>query len=178
MVAVLGVCYTIQSCRKDEESLISKDVFIQDSEEFASDESGISELVCYITGAVVAPGVYSLEKNARICDLLESAGGFTEDADVISVNLAEILYDGAHIHVYAIGESQSAVNSDGRVNINSCSKEELLTLPGIGEKKAEAILAYRVQNGSFSSVEDIMNVSGIGQAMFEEIKDYIKVQGQ
>ncbi len=155
-----------------------------------------SQMCVYICGSVVNPGVYYMKNGTRICDLIELAGGMTDEACKNYWNLAEELYDGRMIYVPTAKEveenlspdmwkengSSSAGNTnigstatDGKINLNTATKEQLMTLTGIGESKAVSIIKYRTENGSFSSIEDITNVSGIGEAMFNKIKDDITV---
>lgn len=135
----------------------------------------------YVTGEVKHPDVYELEENSIIKDAITLAGGVTENADLISINLAKKLTDGEEVIVPAKENSTSnstvsASNAKtGKININSATKEELMTLPGIGEVKANAIIDYRTKNGTFKSIHDIVNVSGIGEKTFEKIKDLITV---
>ena len=171
------------------------------SSEVSSKDDGSSEdkIFVYICGAVNREGVYELPCDSRIVDVLEMAGGMTEDACHDYVNLAEKLVDGEKIYIPTAEEVEAndikiGINefagitstgsdmtsafgaaSDGRIDINHASKEELITLSGIGAGKAEDIIAYREANGGFESTEDIMNVSGIGKATFDKIKDRIKV---
>lgn len=158
-----------------------------------------SELWVYICGEVRNPGVYTLPYEARICDAVDAAGGMTEAACRDYWNLAEPLTDGQMIDVPTEeeaedrrknGESQSTassgsvetevltepgIGSDGRVNINTATKTQLMTVPGIGEAKAGNILAYREEHGSFSSIDEIKNVTGIKDGLFQKVKDYITV---
>ncbi|MGC9099977.1 MAG: helix-hairpin-helix domain-containing protein [Caldisericum sp.] len=135
----------------------------------------------YVTGEVKHPDVYELEENSIIKDAITLAGGVTENADLISINLAKKLTDGEEVIVPAKENSTSnstvsASNAKtGKININSATKEELMTLPGIGEVKANAIIDYRTKHGPFKSIHDIVNVSGIGEKTFEKIKDLITV---
>lgn len=126
----------------------------------------------YICGAVAEPGVYEVKQGSRIYEVVYMAGGLTEDADVSSVNQAEVIYDGQMIYLPTEAEGET----DGRVNINTASVDELMTLSGIGQTKAEQILAYRNENGNFSSVEEIMNVDGIKEGLYSRIKDDIRVK--
>ncbi|MFU2157681.1 helix-hairpin-helix domain-containing protein [Caldisericum sp. AR60] len=135
----------------------------------------------YVTGEVKHPDVYELQENSIIKDAITLAGGVTENADLIAINLAKKLTDGEEVIVPAKENSTSnstvsASNAKtGKININSATKEELMTLPGIGEVKANAIIDYRTKNGPFKSIHDIVNVSGIGEKTFEKIKDLITV---
>ena len=135
-------------------------------------------LYVYLTGAVRRPGVYTLPEGARLFEAVAKAGGLLSDADASVINEAAFLEDGQHVHVPRVGETfrpQDADPSSEIVNINTAGIETLVLLPGIGEAKAAAIVRYRTEHGAFSSIEDIMNVSGIGKALFEQIKDRIRV---
>ena len=142
----------------------------------------------YICGEVQKPGVFEVKEGDRIVTLLELAGGFTENAAVTAVNLAEPVTDGEKIYIPSIEEYEAAIQSGeaadfnpqseasgGLVNINKADKKTLLTLPGIGDAKASAIIEYRKNKGRFESVEDIMKVSGIGESIFDQIKSLITV---
>lgn len=139
-----------------------------------TEDSDIADSVCYvyICGAVAEPGVYEVRQGSRIYEVVSMAGGLTEDADVSSVNQAEAVYDGQMIYLPTEAEHET----DSRVNINTASAEELMTLSGIGQAKAEQILAYRNANGNFSSEEEIMNVEGIKEGLYNRIKDNIRVK--
>lgn len=139
--------------------------------------------VCvHVCGSVNHPGVYYLDEGARIHEAVEMAGGMTTDAAGDVINLAEEVSDGQKIYIpnqqeqaegFTLEDLQKA--DDGLININTASLDELKKLPGIGDIKAEAIIAYREEAGKFNSIEDIMNVSGIKDSSYEQIKDYIKV---
>lgn len=151
------------------------------SEEESTSETAANVCV-HVCGSVIHPGVYYLEEGARIHEAVELAGGMTEHAAGDVINLAEVVCDGEKIYIpskeelaegFSIEDPQNA--DDGLVNINTASLDELKKLPGIGDIKAEAIIAYREETGRFNSIEDIMNVSGIKDSSYEQIKDYIKV---
>lgn len=136
----------------------------------------------HVCGAVVSPGVYELPAGSRIYDALNLAGGITENGAATALNFAEQIYDGEQILVptweqYSAGwtSAEAKETSDGLVNINTATKEQLMTLNGIGESRAQAIIAYREEHGFFSAIEDLMQVSGIKEAAFEKVKDYITV---
>ena len=138
-------------------------------------------LYVYVCGSVARPGVYALEEGSRIVAAVEAAGGFLEDAATESVNLAALLKDGMQIVIPDMKEAasvqvQSGISQDGRVNLNRATVEELCTLQGIGESKAEAILAYREEIGAFTSVEQIQNVTGIGENLYKQIKESIYIE--
>ena len=153
----------------------------------------------YICGAVKQEGVYELSEGSRVVDALELAGGLTEEAASGAVNQAELLYDGEKIYFPTAEELQGKNSGDisgliygdtsgtvtsgtdtsdekGLVNINTADKDALMTLSGIGEKKAEDIIAYREEHGDFSDIKDIMNVKGIGQSVFDKIKSGITIR--
>lgn len=149
-----------------------------------------SVIYVYVCGEVANPGVYELSENSRIYEAVEAAGGFTENASEKSVNLASKVSDGMQIIIYNKEEAevlpadnaggngnswQTGSKNAGRVNLNTASKEELMTLKGIGESKAEDIIRYREKNGKFQKIEDIMKISGIKEAGFEKIRDDITV---
>lgn len=140
-----------------------------------------------ISGAVVNPGVYEVDSQTRLFQVIEMAGGLTENADVDSLNRAEIVYDGQKIIVGTLGETSAAASessdsqstqsgiTNGKVNLNLAGSATLQTIPGIGPSKADRIIDYRNTNGRFRKIEDIMNITGIGEKTFESIKDYITV---
>ncbi len=146
--------------------------------------------VCvYLCGAVREPGIYEVPAQSRIYELVELAGGLTADADATSVNLAETVEDGEMVFIPTEAEAAAGVqaiasqgtasgtqSAETKVNINTADAARLTTLNGIGESKAAAIVAYREEHGAFQSVEEIMEVSGIGEGIFEKIKDDITVR--
>ncbi|MCR4612023.1 MAG: helix-hairpin-helix domain-containing protein [Lachnospiraceae bacterium] len=135
---------------------------------------------CYvqISGAVNNPGVYELEGDARIFQVILMAGGLREDADDSSLNQAGKVSDGQKLVIMTKEEALAAAasnSSDGKVDINNADEATLMTLPGIGESKAKAIIKYRESNGPFGSTEDIKNISGIKDGVYVKIEDLIKV---
>lgn len=159
-----------------------------------SDDEDTSEegLICvHMSGAVLEPGLYKLPEGSRLYDGVMAAGGFTDDAALEYSNLAEVLVDGVKYHIYTEDEVQdgnitaeegsggpqidSHYNTAGQLNINMATIDELKQLEGIGESKALAIIEYREANGSFKSIEEIMNVSGIGEGLFSRIQSSITV---
>lgn len=146
-----------------------------------SDAENKNEIKVYITGEVKKPGVYTLKNGDRAEKAVELAGGFTEYADKNSINLAMKLKDEDYIRVDSIhstasvNQNSSSINLSNKININTADKEQLKTLPRIGDSLAERIIDYRNKNGTFKRIEDIKKVSGIGDKMFENIKDKISV---
>lgn len=150
-------------------------------------------LLVHVSGAVQQPGVYALPEGARMAQAVEAAGGFAAEADQSSVNLAARLNDGEKLSIPVVGaelpQQQSAAslpgtaraltiedNSPGLVNINTASLEELMTLPGIGETKAGNIIAYRQEHGGFESIEELDEVSGIGEATLKPLLELVTVE--
>lgn len=130
----------------------------------------------HIAGAVNKAGVYYVSKGTIVNDVIDMAGGATKEADLSLINLAESVYAGMKIMVYKEGEEVIiGTQSTGLVNINTADKTALMTLPGIGESKAESIIEYRKEHGPFEKIEDIMNIAGIKEAMYNKIKNRITV---
>lgn len=139
-----------------------------------------------IKGEVKNPGVYQTKGGDRVKDAIDAAGGLTAEADSQKVNLAQRVEDQMVIVVPKIGEEGAAAipagatskeaSKEGKVNINTATVEELKTLKGVGEKKAEAIIEYRKKNGSFKTKEDLMKVRGIGKKLFESFEERIVTQ--
>lgn len=135
----------------------------------------------HISGEVNKAGVYEIEDGDRLEDLVNKAGGLTEEADLDSINLSMILEDQMRIIIPNINDANNNIDpvpltdstSDKKININTASKEELMTLPNIGDKRADSIIEYR-ENKRFDKIEDIKNVSGIGDKFFEQMEDLIK----
>ncbi len=131
----------------------------------------------YVCGAVKSPGVYSLSEGSRVCDAIKAAGGLKKVAEQAAVNQARLLVDGEQITIpvrNTNNQSEARADSD-KININSATKEELMTLSGIGETKAQMIIAFREENGPFDSIEDIMKISGIKEGVYNQIKENITV---
>jgi len=141
----------------------------------------------HICGAVNNPGVYELPEGSRIYEAVDLAGGFAEDACEDYVNLAQVITDASRIMIPTTDEvaegsiflqdtTAVAINDNGLVNINTADAEELCTLPGIGESRAEAIISYRNKTGGFDTIEQIMEVEGIKSGMYSKIQDKICVR--
>lgn len=170
----------VQEEEKTENKESSKEA-VQDFEEAAKEE-----LVVYVCGAVAVPGVYTLPGGARMSEAVEAAGGMTPEADADVLNLAQLVSDGQMIRIPIVGEvthneaepdiEQSEENAQTKVNINTASETELMTIPGIGQAKAKAIIAYRESKGSFGAKEDIMQIDGIKEASYAKLEPYICVE--
>lgn len=157
---------------------------VQENKEEASPKEDAC-LYVQVCGAVVSPGVYRLPEGSRIFEAIALAGGLREDAGDRSLNQAAILSDGQQIYVpteeeEALGllSSDGTMTSDpsGKVNINTATEAELMTLSGIGAGKAKAIISYREEHGSFAEPSDLKKVSGIGDGTYEKIVDDISVR--
>lgn len=142
-----------------------------------------SESKAYVTGAVERPGLYTIREGDRLADLIDLAGGITEDADMQAVNLAVRVKDQDHWTVPRVGEPTVVPSDDdsvdeatGKVDINTADAELLETLPGIGEARAEAIIRYREEHGQFKHVDDIVAVPGIGSSTLEGLRDLVEVR--
>ena len=186
---IIFLTILLTSCKKDSDIEFGKNIETETEEVVTKSLTKESEsatvtleeyIDVFISGCVNNPDVYTLKKGSIIKDAVEMAGGFSENACRDYVNLAKRLESGEHIIIPSQDEAGSlkpiqvedAPSGSSLVNINKASKEELMSLPGIGERKAEAIIKYR-NSKSFSNIEDIMNISGIKEAAFSKIKDKI-----
>lgn len=191
IIVVIIIIYCVYNYIKENkyEEVIQEDVYISVKENKIQEEKNI--IILHITGAVKNPGIVQIEEGARLIDAIEAAGGTTENADTSKINLAYILSDGQKIYIPSfldekienyiednIGENIIIENTNSNinlVNINTATQTELETLTGIGPSLALKIINYRKENGKFKTIEDIKNVSGIGDAKFEAIKNEICV---
>ncbi len=193
----------IYSVDESSEIIINNDMQIENNlvQNEENQENNLKEeekVVVHVIGEVNNPGVVTLKEGARIIDAINEAGGKTEEADLSKINLAYVIEDGTQIYIPRINENLNEIelmtqdagsstiisnsetdneenSKEVKVNINTANKEKLETLPGIGETTAQKIIDYREANGKFNSIEDIKNVSGIGDAKFNSLKDKITV---
>lgn len=159
---------------------------VQEDEPDAAAIEESSTVIVDVKGEVKSPGVYEMKAGERFHHVIERAGGLTESADAGQINLAQLLEDGMIVYLPKQGEADSEIvqqpspvgttKKEGKVNLNKATLEELQTLEGIGPAKAEAILSYREESGEFKTIEDLLNVSGIGDKSFEKLKDSISVK--
>lgn len=192
--AVLGIVMIILSgCSfsvpvREESSTDSTVIMKAEEEPATTEQTEAEEIYVHVCGCVRKPGVYQLHSGARTQEAIDAAGGFSEKANQTAWNLAEVLQDGMQIYIPSKEEAKEALNEEqsskkvlsaspkgDTVNINTASKEELVTLPGIGKSRADAIIACREEKGSFTSIEEIKNVAGIGEGIFNRLKDLITV---
>lgn len=157
--------------------------------ETEKENNDVVKMYVDIKGAVKLPGMYEVTSDMRVLNVIDMAGGLKETADDSQVNFSQRIEDQMVIYIPVEGEelSETAIagtnsntaniskNEDGKVNLNQATKEELMTLSGVGEKKAEKIIEYREENGSFKTIEDLKNVNGFGEKSFESLEKYISI---
>lgn len=181
IIIMTGCMAILAGCEKQEvislqtEQTTEEQITQEDTQADSADE-----VYVYVCGHVKQPGVYALEYGARIYDALAKAGGVLEDAREEVLDQAVCVSDGQTIYVPGADDAeaekeQDSSESDGLVNINQAGEEELMTLPGIGESKASVIIQYREEHGMFQTIEELMDIPGIKQGVFDKIKDNIKV---
>lgn len=182
VVLMIGAGIILTACDDSKEIMINEET-IEESHEYTENKNHI---YVYLSGEVESPGVYKLENEARLYQAIELAGGMTKNAQKEYLNLAETVYDGQQIHILSkkeykksqeqdTGIVQNTDSDNALININTATPEELQSLSGVGETRAKAIIEYREKNGKFQTIEDIKNVSGIGDSTFENIQNDITV---
>lgn len=175
-----------------EENLLLK----EENEPTNEPEESSKKMYVDIKGLVNVPGVYEIDESTRVIDVINQAGGILDGADTSNINLACLLKDEDVIIISSKENNISILENDGQIekenivvdkkeenskeesktiDLNTASLEDLITVPGIGEKKAQDIIDYRLEHGRFESVEDLKQISGIGDATFEKIRSYFKV---
>lgn len=174
IIMILLFLFLLTGCSRDTEQMTLDSV---EEEQTVEEESEAQDSIfVFVCGAVRSAGVYEMPVGSRVFEAVQMAGGFSEDAAVSQINQAEVLEDETRLYIPTISEmTEKKSEDDGKVNINTAAKEELMTLPGVGEAKAALIIQYREEHGSFQAIEDIMSISGIKEGLFGKIKDYIKV---
>lgn len=194
LIIVVVALFANNYVKNNEDDLLGSEISLLDTSSDAlspADEDEnveINEMKVYISGEISKEGVYEFEDGDRLDDLIKKAGGLTENANAKDLNLAMKLEDEMKIYIPSIYEissddtadtipiitSDSKDSSKDKININKASKEELMTLPNIGDKRADSILEYRESN-KFETIEDIKNVNGIGEKFYQSLKDLITV---
>ncbi len=195
ILVAIGIIYFINNKNQTNNIELDENILVsnQNTKQMSQDTEEI--VIVHITGSVKNPGIVKLKEGSRIEDAIEAAGGLTENADISNVNLAYVLDDGTKIKIpnlddEDIGDEDVLSKDSGEgiiqedekttntniVNINKATENELSTLPGIGNSLATRIVEYRKQNGNFKTIEDIKNVSGIGESKFANIKDFISIK--
>lgn len=179
LAVIVILCFYLISDSKEEKELISENQVVQEQ----SETEYTGDVIVDICGQVMEEKVVKLPSGSRVEDAIEAAGGLTEKADLTDINRAQILEDGEKIYIPETGEKKeessssesSGVASDGKVNINSASEEELETLDGIGPVTAGKIVQWRTEYGSFKTIDDLKEVNGIGEKTFAQLKEKITV---
>lgn len=170
---------------EEKDSIDMEQTISLDEKENKQSEDESSLIVIDVKGAVQYPGVYEVAENARVFEAIQKAGGMSEKADELAVNLASPLQDGIAVYIPFKGEtkenpfiSPNVVDDPAqqKVNINLATSDELQTLSGIGPSKAEAIIAYREEQGPFTKIEDLLEVTGIGEKSLEKIREEITIK--
>lgn len=178
---------------------IKEEIKTNDQIENNSNEQQLEKnenIIVHVSGAVNKEGIVELKNNSRIIDAIDKAGGLKDEADITNINLAYIIEDGMKIHIPSKEEKESTIivesnidsgtveqsneiksnnNKKLKININTATKTDLETLPGIGESTALKIIEYRKEKGKFKLIEDIKQVNGIGENKFNKIKELITV---
>ncbi|MFD1335410.1 helix-hairpin-helix domain-containing protein [Oceanobacillus iheyensis] len=186
LLAGLAVFFFVVFTKKQDSSaelpIDTKDTdeLFQDDTNSESTVDNEQSVVVDVKGAVQSPGVYTVEQDDRIHDVIELAGGFSKNADQSQVNLAQLVQDEMIIAVPEQGEQETNISSgindsNDKIRINYASVQEIEHLPGIGPSKAETIFQYREENGLFRELEDLLNISGIGEKTIESLRDYIQI---
>lgn len=189
-ILLLGIIYTGIFTEKQTEVMVeSKTTENQEVKEQKAEKTK-ENVVVHICGEVKNPGVYRFSETPRVIDVITKAGGFTKKADKDSINQAQPVEDGKQLVISSksstkkkesskdkseILKTDETTSKDNRIDLNTATREQLLTLPGIGEAKASQIISYREENGSFSQIEDIKKISGIKDGVFNRIRDMITV---
>ena len=188
IVGVLGIYLVYHYVTNSSSEYIEENIYIETNNQLEEK----NKIFLHITGEVNSPGIIEIDEGARLVDVIEAAGGFTENADINKINLAYLVKDGQKINIpnvnYVDTNSYITENmgeniiieditssSMNLVNINTATQTELETLTGIGPSTALKIIKYREENGKFKTIEEIKNVAGIGDSKFEAIKDEICV---
>jgi len=198
ILIISGLCYfffsSSDSSLPQEELIETIQPIEQPDMKESVEEAVIQQVFVDIKGAVMYPGVYELQTDQRIIDVVKLAGGYTQDADTQLINHAQKVEDEMVIYIPQKGEKLDEITSnllkmptsgtsqgdngmkEQKVNLNKADEALLTTLSGIGPSKAQSIISYREENGSFKTIEDLKQVSGIGDKTFEKLKDFITVK--
>ena len=196
LIIMIGIIYQIKKSNEELKEISYQNVIAQNVQETAEiieeDTTEKEYIKIHITGQIKNSGIIELEVGSRISDAIEKAGGITEFANLDEVNLAYCLEDGQKLYIPSIEEKDveyitenngeniiqdTKVSSASKViNINKADKEDLEKIPGVGPSMAEKIVNYREENGYFNSIEDLKNISGIGEKKFESMREYISVK--
>lgn len=180
IVVIILVVYVFT---KEDSTVFAADEVVAVNEVTKNENVVENSIIIHVAGKVAKEGIVKLPATARIYDAIEAAGGLTEEADLSQINLANMLKDGQKIYIPSeedietgyieVSTGQNEYKEVGKIDINTATQTELETISGIGPSTALKIVEYRKENGTFSSIEDIKNVPGIGEAKFNSIKESI-----
>ena len=191
-IMIIGVGMYIYKSNSDPITIedTRESIEMQETED-KNEKTAENVIIVHVAGAVKKPGIVKLKEGSRVEDAVNEAGGLEDNADISNINLAYILEDGIKIKIPTLDEKELSDNSyiiedigdkvenskskKDKININTASESELETLEGIGASLAEKIVEYREKNGKFKKIEEIKNVTGIGDSKFEVIKNKINV---
>lgn len=189
VIAIIILLLVLFRFQQKDEVAVTEPIWMEaESEQLEKEKQDIKttpeKIFIDLKGAIKKPGLYEVEEGERVYDVVEKAGGLLKTADEKQINFAMKLYDEMVIYIPEINELGPEVsypgemnsNNDEKVNINQADAAELETLPGIGPSKAATIIQYREENGSFKEIEELMNISGIGEKTFEKLKEQIRTQ--
>lgn len=197
-LSLILLCTIISGCQENDKSnkedgiilerdAISSDENLSQSDNIHDESKESTDIYVYVCGEVKKPGVYVLNEGSRVFEAVDMAGGSTKKAMLDGINQAQVLTDGQMLDIPSVDDEPiSAQTSENEnvlpdsesldlVNINTASSSQLMTLSGIGESRAADIIAYRQEHGNFKSIEELKNVTGIKDGVFNKIKDYISV---
>lgn len=193
IIFLISIFYVLNNNEEQYENIyINNDIINESLQNFTISEE-TEKIKIHIIGEVKMPGIYELESGSRIQDAIIAAGGETENAELDEVNLAYEIEDGQKIcipsifqevnaYIYndsgknVIIDNENELNSNAKVNINKASSEELQQINGVGPSLAEKIILYREQHGKFKSIEELKNVSGIGDKKYEVLEEYVTIK--
>lgn len=182
-IAIISMIYYFST--RPSKKISENEIFAEESNAQTNDEKYIT---VYINGEVKNPKVYRMKDGSIMDDLVREAGGFTQNADMdrlkLQLNLALKLRDGDHIYIYSKNDSGTQISSSsqlsssegGKVNLNTATKDELKTVPGIGDVTAQKIIDFREKNGGFKTIDDLKKIDRIGEKTFEKFKDKVDIR--
>lgn len=185
-IAIISMIYYFST--RPSKKISENEIFAEDSNAQTNDTNDEKYITVYINGEVKNPKVYHMKDGSIIDDLIREAGGFTQNADMdrlkLQLNLALKLRDGDHIYIYSKNDSGTQTSSSsqltssegGKVNLNTATKDELKTVPGIGDVTAQKIIDFREKNGGFKTIDDLKKIDRIGEKTFEKFKDKVDIR--
>lgn len=185
-IAIISMIYYFST--RPSKKISENEIFAEESNAQTNDTNDEKYITVYINGEVKSPKVYRMKDGSIMDDLIREAGGFTQNADMdrlkLQLNLASKLRDGDHIYIYSKNDSGTQTSSSsqlsssegGKVNLNTATKDELKTVPGIGDVTAQKIIDFREKNGGFKTIDDLKKIDRIGEKTFEKFKDKVDIR--